>query len=335
MIYLSNCYSYYFFIIIPVSLKILYLKFWKKNNKLIKDFIKDPILEYYNLNKNRFIKSFEDSKNYNTNIDSIFYNKDEYNKLMQILNNDLEKKWKTKILFESTPRGNILMFYDTYKQSFCYYCDSNSSPYYILNAVAMKYVLIFYCRDFFLDNKITENYVDSPFISIYSIEEKKKENINKKLLYTSKDSPFIKSKKYGSQPILKNLQDIKMKPSIWNNIFIFMKNNYSNFYLYKFFINIKTYLLRTLFSEKSMPINTEIPILMEKEKEKEKEKEYNFNRFTYYGKINNFNILKTLPKIQNLNGFSSSLLENINNETKLQKQVMNYKDYKLENYKNK
>ena len=78
MIYLSNYCSYYFiFFIVPVSLKFLYLKYCKKNVKLIKNSIKDPILEYYNLNKNRFIKSFGDSKNYNTNIDSIFYDKDE------------------------------------------------------------------------------------------------------------------------------------------------------------------------------------------------------------------------------------------------------------------
>jgi hypothetical protein len=58
-------------------------------------------------------------------------------------------------------------------------------------------------------------------------------------------------------------------------------------------------------------------------------KEYNFNRFTYWGKMNNFNMLQKNPKKNGLNGFTSNLLDNVESEGKLQKIVMNYKDYKL------
>ena len=56
-----------------------------------------------------------------------------------------------------------------------------------LNAVAMKYVLVFYCLDFFVDNNVTEKYIDSPLIAIYSAPEKKKQDVTKKMVYTNKN----------------------------------------------------------------------------------------------------------------------------------------------------
>jgi len=311
--YLINNYGYcfYLFTIIPIGIKYLYLNYFLKNDNKKIGSTKDLVLEYYFLNKNRFIKSFEDSKNYNTNIDGVFYNKNEYKNLMHIFNNQLEKEWRTRILFESTPRGNIIMFYDTYKQSFSYYCDSNSIPYYILNSVAMKYVLVFYCRDFFVDNKITEVVTDSPLISIHHVEETKKEDIGKKLMYTNKDSPFIKTKKYGAT-VLKNLQDVKIdfKPNFWNKV-------------KKMFFNIKLYFLRTFFLEKK-PI-----VVSETKTELVKEKEYNYNRFTYLGRINNFNLLQKNIKKNIANGFTTKLLDDLESEAELQKIVMDYKNYKI------
>ena len=314
--YLHSNYGYFlsFFTIFPLGIKYIYWRYWlknKNNSKIIKT-IRDPLIEYCVSNKNRFMKIFEisESHKYNSNIDPIFYNKDEYKKMMTVFNNDLEREWKTRILFESTPRGNILMFYDTYKQGFSYYCDSNSMPYYLLNAVAMKYVMVFYCLDFFVDNNVTEKYIDSPLVAIYSVEEKKKEDITKKLVYTNKNAPFIKAQKYGPT-ILRNLQDVKtaIEPNIWNMILKMFSNIKKMFFLEK--IVVKTIVSET----KSYPV---LPI-----------KEYNFNRFTYWGKINNFDMLQKNPKKSSLNGFTSNLLDNIESEGKLQKMIMNYKDYKL------
>jgi hypothetical protein len=78
-------------------------------------------------------------------------------KLAEILTNPdnyLEKKWRSRILIENTPRGNVVMFYDIYKRAFSYYCDNAVMPYEIMNAVAMKYVVTFWCRDFFVDSQI-------------------------------------------------------------------------------------------------------------------------------------------------------------------------------------
>jgi hypothetical protein len=43
---------------------------------------------------------------------------------------------------------------DAYKQGFAYYSGQTGIPYSVLNAVSMKYVMMFRCRDFFMDENI-------------------------------------------------------------------------------------------------------------------------------------------------------------------------------------
>ena len=43
------------------------------------------------------------------------------------------------------------MYYDLFKQGFGYYSNDSVVSYKILNAMAMKYVIVFFCRDFFMD----------------------------------------------------------------------------------------------------------------------------------------------------------------------------------------
>jgi hypothetical protein len=111
----------------------------------------------------------ETKPNYNENIDAIFYSKSQWTELLKDENNYLEKKWRTKILIENTPRGNIIMYYDAYKLGFAYYSDQ-TVPYPVLNAVAMKYVLTFFCRDFFMDEIVL------PETNLSGITKKHKED---------------------------------------------------------------------------------------------------------------------------------------------------------------
>jgi len=139
---------------------------------------------------------------YNSNIDSLFYSKKEYAMLLQDEKNRLEPQWKTRILFESTPRGNIVMYYDVYKLAFSYHCDQYI-PHDILNAAAMKYVLTFKCRDFFVDELVRPQ--DKPSKMLVLLEEDKKEenktvdadiNIDENLKIALKKAPFAKFKNY-------------------------------------------------------------------------------------------------------------------------------------------
>ena len=137
------------------------------------------LIKYENKETTRFLDTYKSTNEnecfpgsnvYNVSMDDIFYKPKELLEVLKKTNNYLELKWKKKILIESTPRGNIIMFYDVYKNGFSYYSDQNSIPYSLLNTVAMKYVRIFLCRDLFIDDKnIPKNsnaYV-SPLIEIY------------------------------------------------------------------------------------------------------------------------------------------------------------------------
>ena len=137
----------------------------------------------------------EETKNpCNQNIDPVFYDRKELRKVLETNNNALECIWKARILYESTPRGNIVMFYDVYKDGFSYYSDQTGIPYKVLNAVAMKYVITFRCRDFFMDETISS----SPFIQ-YNKDDAKKEQDKKnetikQLSSNNQNLPFVKFK---------------------------------------------------------------------------------------------------------------------------------------------
>jgi len=113
----------------------------------------DPVEEYIKQRKRKLLATYETPLNLNANINPLLYDKDARKRLLRDEANETEKLWKTRILYEPTPRGNIIMYYDMYRHGFAYFADQNSIPYSVLNAVAMKYVVTFFCRDFFTDEE--------------------------------------------------------------------------------------------------------------------------------------------------------------------------------------
>ena len=180
------------------------------NQKKIVESSKKKLLcedEYKESALRRFLASYcevnDHAEKYNTNIESIFYLRALYLEAVKEPDNELEKTWKRRILMESTPRGNIVMYYDAFKRAFSYYSD-NSMPYSLLNAVCMKYVLMYRCRDFFIDQYVIPSGFPTTFHRIHYDEvdtdkEKKKEEVKQ---LVSK-GPFLKTKKDVSIPISK------------------------------------------------------------------------------------------------------------------------------------
>jgi hypothetical protein len=80
------------------------------------------------------------------------------------------------------------MYYDPYKLGFAYYSDQNILSYDILNTCAMKYVILYQCRDFFIDEVIIPEDEKNP-LKIHYIDEKKSQNSGSHQL-----SPFMKPK---------------------------------------------------------------------------------------------------------------------------------------------
>jgi hypothetical protein len=254
------------------------LKIWKRPSKV--ETILDVTNNYMLKIKNKFLKEVTDKKKkdiYNKNIDAVFYLKRDFQSIILDDKNELEEKWKRRILIESTPRGNIIMFYNSYKQGFSYYSDINSIPYALLNSVAMKYVLIYHCVDFFVDNEIMEDIFESPFIKIYYTEEKKEvkpEETNEK-----------RKENLEFQRLLKNAPFIKYKKKIL---------------------------------QENLEFTTPTTI----------QKEYVRNRFICLGKTINFQFLKKVEKKQPAVRFDTEWTGKLDGETNLQKEVMNYKNYK-------
>ena len=187
--------------------------FYNTNKKMVTIDNKTPTDIYTETHFTVFMNSFEKTdgttekneknekpqKNWNLNIDPVFYSKEKYVDLLKNEDNALEKEWKKRILIEYTPRGNVFMFYDPYKLGFSYYCDQYA-PHNILNAVAMKYVLKFQCRDFFMDEYVVHESSASPLLNLVIEEKKVKENQDKldsNIKNRLRNAPFAKFKNYN------------------------------------------------------------------------------------------------------------------------------------------
>jgi len=98
--------------------------------------------------------SANDVGEWNVNVNPVFYDRAQLTRVWEDPKNALETEWRRRILMTSTPQGNVIMFYDAYKEGFAYYSDQTSIPYRILNTVALKYVKQYRCRDFFVDETL-------------------------------------------------------------------------------------------------------------------------------------------------------------------------------------
>ena len=129
----------------------------------------------------RFLKLFEEPNHrelsVNSNIHPDLYCYEKMVKMMEEKHEE-ENKWKTRVLLENTPYGNVVMFYDLYKQAFAYFSDTQLS-YKWLNMCAMKYVRTFFCRDFFTDTQKIPETMENPFNRM-KIDEEEKEKQKKK-----------------------------------------------------------------------------------------------------------------------------------------------------------
>ena len=104
----------------------------------------------------------------NINIDTNLYDYEKRKEIFAEEKNDCEEHWKRKLLYEYTPRGNVIVYYNPYKHAFVYYSDENSIPYNIMQYVAKKYVVMFRCRDFFIDPL---TYPGNPILEVMKKEE--------------------------------------------------------------------------------------------------------------------------------------------------------------------
>ena len=134
------------------------VRYFFTNKKIIKNTKSFCELEktYIKNKQNEFLKTSVLADN-NSNIDSVFYNQHDVPFIISKKESLQDIIWKSKIIIENTYRGNIIMYYSQSKKGFCYYSNGSGIPYQLLNAICMKYVKIFKCFDFFLDENELKN----------------------------------------------------------------------------------------------------------------------------------------------------------------------------------
>jgi len=171
-----------------------------RNGRKVSEPVKSEIDRILEETMDTFAKSFDETTvvDFNENIESIVYDREKLGEQLQNENNTLETSWNTRMMMETTPRGNLIMRYNLYKNSFEYYAD-NYIPHTMLNVAAMRFVLMYRCRDFFVD----ENYLPkdrksklTEAIQKYEESKKKKaENKSGREKMDLKNGPFLKPKK--------------------------------------------------------------------------------------------------------------------------------------------
>lgn len=112
---------------------------------------------------------------------------------------------KNNFVFEKTPMGNVIMYYNKDRNSFEYYTD-NIIPYRVLDTVARKYVLTYDCCELYIDmeKEIKEYIVNGSkgatkekkdkTLEMNKTEEKDKEIVDP---VKSKPNVFAKFKSYN------------------------------------------------------------------------------------------------------------------------------------------
>lgn len=175
-----------------------------------------------------------------------------------IINNRLEKLKNCHVM-EYTPQGNVLMLYDKDKGSFKYYADKNI-PYRFLEVVGRKYVKNFNCRPLFVDMEEELKLFEEKWTKEYEL--KKQKELEKKL----KEEEYIKMNK--QVPIKKNV-----------------------------FAKFKSYNKDAGGKISMAPPKNSIPKTTAETKEDEKIiLKDRANRYTYEGKLANFNFLQKVER---------------------------------------
>jgi hypothetical protein len=139
----------------------------------------------------------------NKNMIPLFYSSTDYEKYIS-QTRDYDEVWRKRILMENTPRGNIIMFYDSYKMGFSYYSDIQNISYNILNAIAMKYVIYFSCLDLYMDDQTG---FSSPLNTIFLKEKSSNNRIKKQ---TTLSNQYVKYKSYNKHNEMSQMTELNL-----------------------------------------------------------------------------------------------------------------------------
>jgi hypothetical protein len=161
-----------------------------------------------------------------------------------------------KIIIENTPLGNVLMHWDNKRGAFVYYSD-HSIPYKFLETVARKYVVKNNCKKIYVDMEEEIKKAEKKLEENRKEEEKKLAENNNTVV--DKKNVFAKLKSYNRDTVKSNAVVLDSKNAGKKVNSNSNTNNITN--------SDKKYILKD-----------------------------NANRYSYEGKISNFQFLKKVDK---------------------------------------
>lgn len=119
--------------------------------------MKLPMSIFSLLNSNQLIDKASDLAKDKDKSKDVSYENKYYDKFQEMESEDLEeegvKSLQNSVLYEMTPKGRIIMYYNFEKESFIYHCDTKDVPYLYLETVARKYALTYHCKKIVVDIK--------------------------------------------------------------------------------------------------------------------------------------------------------------------------------------
>lgn len=104
------------------------------------------------------------------------------------ISDEKKKLLKNSILFENTPIGNVIMYYNNENTEFDYYSNRNMS-YNFLETICKKYVTMFNCKELYREYEIEKKKHEE--------NEEKKKKEKKKIV--KKKSIYANFKKYNNE----------------------------------------------------------------------------------------------------------------------------------------
>jgi hypothetical protein len=163
---------------------------------------KVPPLDY-DQKYQKYIKYYKEAADAdaNSNIGPDLYEYDARKTLFAEEKNETERLWKTRILYESTERGNVLFYYNPYRLSFEYYSDAQIIPYKILQYVAKKYVSMNRCRDFYIDM------VDRPANKMVDVLRKEEDAMKSKKMKVNDITKLVDKELANKDNIFESLKE--------------------------------------------------------------------------------------------------------------------------------
>ena len=178
-------------------------------------------------------------------------------------------KLKNSFIMEKTPLGNVLMLYNNKRGSFEYYSD-NTIPYRYLEPVSRKYVKTFACRPIYFDmEEELKNYGKK--LEDKEKEEKEKEELEKRIL---EEKRILDEKNMTVTMVAEPKKNVFAKFKSYN------KEAGTGH------VNIAAPPKNSIPNNKVTEGNSDEKVLLKE----------NANRYSYEGKLSNFNFLKKVDR---------------------------------------